>query len=785
MRRSLVFCHPVVFRLPRVPVAGIGTLAMLVLGTVLCECRLGSVVAAAQTANSNTVLSFPTDRAVGVVYSRPAVPTGYGYGVDYYSNWQPIGPARGELQQPLGHDIRLNISNAASTDLAFLEQLDPAAIDALWLRGSNVNDDQLKHVGQLTGLRFLQLGQARISDQGVHHLRNLRNLQYLGVSAFAVHRDGFGVGDEGMAVVANLPALESISLRLTQVTNLGLINLVKCKSLRSVSLEGTKVTDLGLKLLSKLPNLQSLSLGVYDEGANVTDKGLPAVGRLSQLRSLRLSGTPITDDGLAHLADLNKLEHLSIDNTQVTNAGLRHLAGLKSLKQLRAYNLADGDINDEGARHLGPILSLERIVARLSLTDKGVAQIAKLPRLQSIQLDGDGGRVTNHAIRSLAGHPTLKRVSLSDCAITYDALAHMKTIPNLEDLSISRSGLDARGLVHLKEMPALRFLRLHFGRESDRRSQMQLSLEPLRQLRQIHWLDLSGEGISGEQLEPISGLTQLEHLDINDIILDDASASHLSRLTTLTDFRLNESRITDRGLSFLSDMKKLQHLTIPCLVTDDGLKSIKELQSLRMLQIASPYITKNGLAELSAAIPSLQEVNHFEYRQGGEAVTASKKDSFWREGTLQERPAKDALEDAPAPELTVGDWILPDGAEVIAPNFHGKVVLVDFFGMWSRRWHTKLPELRELYDKYHDDGLEILGVHTTARSGGLQDFLKQERIRWPVAIDVEERTTTLWQVDSYPDFFLIDRNGKLRYADIFDGHVEAAIKLLLSEGTAR
>src|SRR2546427_189553 len=44
------------------------------------------------------------------------------------------------------------------------------------------------------------------------------------------------------------------------------------------------------------------------------------------------------------------------------------------------------------------------------------------------------------------------------------------------------------------------------------------------------------------------------------------------------------------------------------------------------------------------------------------------------------------------------------------PKFKGKVVLVEVFGSWCPNCNDQAPVLEELYRKYHDRGLEIVGL---------------------------------------------------------------------------
>lgn len=62
----------------------------------------------------------------------------------------------------------------------------------------------------------------------------------------------------------------------------------------------------------------------------------------------------------------------------------------------------------------------------------------------------------------------------------------------------------------------------------------------------------------------------------------------------------------------------------------------------------------------------------------------------------------------------------------------------------------------------------------------MRPFVKEQGIPYPVAVD-KGTTTESFRVDSYPDYYLIDRAGKLRVADLANRDLDRAVKVLLAE----
>ena len=152
--------------------------------------------------------------------------------------------------------------------------------------------------------------------------------------------------------------------------------------------------------------------------------------------------------------------------------------------------------------------------------------------------------------------------------------------------------------------------------------------------------------------------------------------------------------------------------------------------------------------------------------------------SFEREGP---RAAKDRLEGRPPPALEVRDWRNTQGVGLTLAELKGKVVVIDFWGTWCGPCRASIPHVKKLLDEYADAGLVFIGVHTTKGGANLTTFLEQNGVTWPVAQDRDNLTVKAFAVDGYPDYYLIDRAGNLRVADLKNNDLERAVKALIAE----
>ncbi len=104
------------------------------------------------------------------------------------------------------------------------------------------------------------------------------------------------------------------------------------------------------------------------------------------------------------------------------------------------------------------------------------------------------------------------------------------------------------------------------------------------------------------------------------------------------------------------------------------------------------------------------------------------------------------------------------GETIDSAQLAGKTVLVVFWASWAPPVRADLPELIKVYKKYHDRGLEIVGVSLDNDRAGLDSFLKDNPLPWPEIFEpggMDSRLAVEFGIFSLPSMFLVDPSGKV------------------------
>ncbi len=208
----------------------------------------------------------------------------------------------------------------------------------LGCQGKLCNDEAMRHIGAIPGLRMLMAQGTVASDHGFEALSRSRTIEYLW------GRECPNLGGRGFAAMAAMPALRGLA--------------VSCKA----------VDDAALSALPRFPALRQLL------PMDVSDAGFRHVGRCTELEDLWCMYCRNTGDtATGHIAGLSKLRFYYAGSTRITDRSMEILGGMSSLERLEFWEC--GGITDTGVAHLAGLPRLREIsLACPNVTRDGAAK---------------------------------------------------------------------------------------------------------------------------------------------------------------------------------------------------------------------------------------------------------------------------------------------------------------------------------------------------------------------------------------------------------------------------
>jgi thiol-disulfide isomerase/thioredoxin len=122
-------------------------------------------------------------------------------------------------------------------------------------------------------------------------------------------------------------------------------------------------------------------------------------------------------------------------------------------------------------------------------------------------------------------------------------------------------------------------------------------------------------------------------------------------------------------------------------------------------------------------------------------------------------------------------------------GLRGKVVLVDFWTYTCINWLRTLGYVRAWHEKYGDQGLVVVGVHTPEfpfeqDADNVRWAAKDMRVEYPIALDPDYAVWRAFNNNYWPAVYIADAEGRIRHNHFGEGgyeECEMVIQRLLGE----
>ena len=116
---------------------------------------------------------------------------------------------------------------------------------------------------------------------------------------------------------------------------------------------------------------------------------------------------------------------------------------------------------------------------------------------------------------------------------------------------------------------------------------------------------------------------------------------------------------------------------------------------------------------------------------------------------------------SPAPDFRLIDL---HGERQALPDYHGKVVLLNFWATWCGPCRVEMPSMEILYQDIKDEGFAILAISSDPQGSIVtRPFVASQGLTFPILHDSDYRVSGSYGVRTLPMSFLIDRNGTLTH----------------------
>ena len=123
-----------------------------------------------------------------------------------------------------------------------------------------------------------------------------------------------------------------------------------------------------------------------------------------------------------------------------------------------------------------------------------------------------------------------------------------------------------------------------------------------------------------------------------------------------------------------------------------------------------------------------------------------------------------------------------EGKSVTLSDLRGKMVLLNFWATWCPPCRAEMPAFQEAYADYVEKDFVIIAVNATAQDSpeAVAEFIAEFGLSFPIMLDRTGEVNRLYQVQSLPTSFFIDKDGVIQEV-VVGGLAEAMVRVRIEE----
>ncbi len=104
------------------------------------------------------------------------------------------------------------------------------------------------------------------------------------------------------------------------------------------------------------------------------------------------------------------------------------------------------------------------------------------------------------------------------------------------------------------------------------------------------------------------------------------------------------------------------------------------------------------------------------------------------------------------------------GKYVSLSDYGGHPVIIVFFATWCGYCEKEVPALKEIYEKYKEQGFVVLAVNIGDSAKKVSDYQNKHNITYPILLDPKKTIQRRYQVSGVPYHCMVNKNGKIIYS---------------------